>query len=72
MYSLHFIAVRAGDLSRFKEVLETFAERFQQEKTWSLIIRLAIVIFIKKNNFLCFYFHIRLDYDIMLLKQALK
>ena len=33
-------AVRAGNLSRFKEVLETFSERFQQEKTWSLIIRL--------------------------------
>ncbi|CAF1131290.1 unnamed protein product [Rotaria magnacalcarata] len=34
------LAVRAGDLSRFKEVLDTFSERFQQEKTWSLIIRL--------------------------------
>jgi 26S proteasome regulatory subunit N3 len=34
------LAVRAGNLSRFKEVLDTFAERFQQEKTWSLIIRL--------------------------------
>jgi len=38
-YSSYFIAVRAGNLSRFKEVLETFADRFQQEKTWSLIIR---------------------------------
>ena len=26
-------------MSRFKEVLDTFSERFQQEKTWSLIIR---------------------------------
>ncbi|CAF1503254.1 unnamed protein product [Adineta steineri] len=34
------LAVRAGNLSRFKEVLETYADRFQQEKTWSLIIRL--------------------------------
>ena len=34
------LAVRAGNLSRFKEVLDTFSERFQQEKTWSLIIRL--------------------------------
>jgi len=34
------LAVRAGDLGRFKEVLETYNERFQQEKTWSLIIRL--------------------------------
>jgi len=34
------LAVRAGNLSRFKDVLDTFAERFQQEKTWSLIVRL--------------------------------
>lgn len=34
------LAVRAGDLGRFKEVLETYNDRFQQEKTWSLIIRL--------------------------------
>ncbi|CAF1232059.1 unnamed protein product [Rotaria sp. Silwood1] len=34
------LAVRAGDLSRFKEVLDTYSNRFQQEKTWSLIIRL--------------------------------
>ncbi|CAF3048649.1 unnamed protein product [Rotaria socialis] len=34
------LAVRAGDLSRFKEVLDAFSDRFQQEKTWSLIIRL--------------------------------
>ena len=40
-----FLAVRAGNLSRFREVLETFADRFQQEKTWSLIIRLVIVIY---------------------------
>ncbi len=40
IYALYFLAVRAGNLSRFKEVLDTFSERFQQEKTWSLIIRL--------------------------------
>lgn len=34
------MAVRAGNLARFKEVVDTFADRFQQEKTWSLIIRL--------------------------------
>ncbi|CAF0864248.1 unnamed protein product [Didymodactylos carnosus] len=34
------LAVRAGNLARFKEVLDTFGDRFQQEKTWSLIIRL--------------------------------
>ncbi len=39
------LAVRAGDLSRFKEVLETFSDRFQQEKTWSLIIRFVKFIF---------------------------
>lgn len=37
------LAVRAGDLGRFKEVLDTFADRFQQEKTWSLIIRCVSV-----------------------------
>ncbi len=45
------LAVRAGDLSRFKEVLETFADRFQQEKTWSLIIRFVKLIFSFRNNF---------------------
>jgi len=34
------LAVKTGNLGRFKEVVETFSERFQQEKTWSLIIRL--------------------------------
>jgi hypothetical protein len=53
MCLLYFIAVRAGDLGRFKEVLETFSERFQQEKTWSLIIRL---VFIKIIFFLIFKF----------------
>jgi hypothetical protein len=49
MYSLYFLAVRAGNLSRFKEVLDTFSNRFQQEKTWSLIIRLVIITFLKKK-----------------------
>jgi hypothetical protein len=43
IYSLYFTAVRAGNLSRFKEVLDTFSDRFQQEKTWSLIIRFVIL-----------------------------
>lgn len=36
------LAVRAGDLGRFKEVLETYNDRFQQEQTWSLIIRFVL------------------------------
>jgi 26S proteasome regulatory subunit N3 len=69
MCLLYFIAVRAGDLSRFKEVLETFSNRFQQEKTWSLIIRLVIVKFV---NIICFHFRILIRLRHNVIKAGIK
>ncbi|CAF0788831.1 unnamed protein product [Adineta steineri] len=42
-YAQLTLAVRAGNLSRFKEVLETYADRFQQEKLGHLLFGIKVI-----------------------------